>query len=86
MLSMRFLDLDGDPEELLVKLQALRKAGLQVSLQVKGNREQAAQLFTQLAMLQGLRVAAHRRFLWSLVPAGISAFVFIWVGILFWVL
>jgi hypothetical protein len=85
MLTMNLNDLDEDPEALLIKLQTLRKAGLRVSLQVKGNRDQASQLFANWAAWQGLKAAAHRRLLWSLVPAGISALAFIWMGILLWV-
>lgn len=85
MLTINLRDLDEDPEALLVKLQTLRKAGLRVSLQIKGNRDQASQLFANWAAWQGLKAAAHRRLLWSLVPASAGALAAIWLAILLWV-
>ena len=85
MMTINLKDLDDAPEELLIKLQALRKAGLRVSLQIKGDQEQASQLFTQIAVWHESRTAAKRRFLWALVPASIGAFTAIWLGIWLWV-
>jgi hypothetical protein len=86
MLTINLKDLDDDdPEALLYKLQALRKAGLRVSLQIKGDREQASQLFTQLSVWYGMNTAAQRRLLWSFVPASLGSLLAIWLGILLWV-
>ena len=84
MLTINLRDLDEDPEELLHKLQALRKAGLQVSLQVKGNREQASQLFGHLPNWYGTNAATPQRLLQSLLPASAGALGFILLGIVLW--
>ncbi|MBV7334975.1 hypothetical protein KFU94_43405 [Chloroflexi bacterium TSY] len=79
MLTLNLKNLDLDADELADKLHAFQEAGLQIRLQVKGNRTQTLDLLDQLVGVD-TKAVARRRLVSAVLPAAAGGVVTMVIG------